>query len=162
MDPAEDRYEIMRWLIDETDVDELADYFTRPGAIELVSLMSEGGKRFDELDDELFVARGIIHERATEGLGFDLFEQDIRMVHGKSYKVWRLTDLGEAIAIRIQHQSLAEAHQEYRHYRKRFEEKLADFKTKVSDPDVVSEALNERLESLLQSAAYEPDWEGSR
>lgn len=162
MDPEEQRHRRMEAMVDETDVEELSDYLNRPGAIELVSLMLEGGKRFEELDDELFVARGIIHERATEGLGFDLFEQDIRMVEGKSYKVWKLTDLGEAIAIRIQHQSLAEAHQEYRHYRKRFEEKREDFKTKVSDPDVVSEALNERLESLLKRAAYEPERSGHR
>lgn len=138
---------------DEIDYDEISGFFTRTGAVELISLLDYTGYRFDEIDEMLDCSRGTLHKRRNEAVGLGLvdYEQDVRDEGVR--RVFILTSLGFEFNTKMKRIGLIQTHERLRAIRDEYYLQKSEFTDWIDDPERLQEDIEERLAKRYQGLA---------
>jgi DNA-binding HxlR family transcriptional regulator len=127
--------------IENIDYEEIAEFFHRKGAIELISLLDSDGHRFDEIDDLLDISRGYLNDRRDEALSLGLVEPDQEVRGDSVRRIWVLTELGSDFKEKLEQLSIIKHHKRLIERRKEYNKMKDEFLQWAEDPDDLEEFI---------------------
>lgn len=142
---------------DEIDYAEISQFFTRTGAVELISLLDNAGYRFDEIDEELDVSRAVLNERRAEAYGLGLIRPAQTLQDGKVRRVHTLTTIGSQIKRKMRAIGLVQTHERLRGIRKEYGKQKEEFRDWVDDPGELQHDVEESLKGSAPPELFEDD-----
>lgn len=114
-------------MVEEEDLaEELEDYLTRKGAVELLCEINQSGSRHGELFEALDLSSATLSKRLGEGQDVMLLEVQAARRKGLSVKEYVLTQRGLQIRYHLMEVGTIGAYQMYREAKKKFEEKAEE------------------------------------
>jgi len=140
---------------EHVDLEEIGDFFQKTGAVELISLLDSTGYRFDEIDDELDVSRGIINKRVGEARGLKLITTGDITIDGKVYRVNKLTFIGEAMRQHMRGIGLVKTHERLRSVLEEFESQHQEFTEWAQDQAMIDKQIEQKLTRISKKDTHE-------
>lgn len=140
-----------RHMAEQADIDGIIEFFDETGAVELISFLDSTGYRFEEIDKELAVSRGILNDRVAEARGLNLVKPAQSVREDQLYRVHQLTFLGEAIQEQMRDIGLTQTHERLRLVMKDFEDEKTTFSEWVANPDVVEQHFDKKVRHIANS-----------
>ena len=135
--------------------EDVRQFLTETGAIELISCLDDNPKRFETLTEQLDYSRSIINERLSEAQGLKLVKRAQQSRGDKLYRVHALTPMGKRISSRMQEIGLSQTHQRLWAIRNEYEQYKEEFEEWVDDPDGLVSKIEEYREMLYQEHTEE-------
>lgn len=144
-----DDLEGIRHRIRAADLPAIAEFFTEPGAVEVIAMLDPSGYRLNELDDELDVSRPYISERLLLANNHGLVTREKVPDDEPGEIQHRLTPLGEWVKRYMDQTGLLDTHDALRETRARFQAQKADFTDWVADTEAVKAYLDDQLTDAI-------------
>lgn len=127
------------------DYDEISDFLTRTGAVELISLLDRQGYRFDEIDQLLDASRGTLHKRRDEAVGLGLIMPDQALRDDNVRRVFIPTAIGDGLKWEMRRIGITQSHERLRNVRQEYETHKQQFIDWTEDTNEFKEDLENNL-----------------
>ena len=112
--------------------DEIKEFFEKKGAVEILAQLSDGPKRFSEIDTALVASHGTVASRLTEGAKLRLWKEYFHYPDdGGKTKLYELTPAAESLADITEEKNIRETTQQLRESKQRHTDAVASFRDKI-------------------------------
>jgi DNA-binding HxlR family transcriptional regulator len=116
--------------------DEIKEFFGRKGAVEIFAQLSNGPKRFSEIDSADIASHGIISTRLTEGARLGVWSEYFHYPDdGGKTKLYELSPAAESLADTATEENIRETTEQLREANQRHTDAVATFRDKISTDD---------------------------
>lgn len=112
--------------------DEIKKFFEKKGAVEILAQLSDGPKRFSEIDTKIVASHGTISSRLTEGAKLGLWSEYFRYPDdGGKTKLYELSPAAESLADIAEEENIRETTEQLREIDQRHTDAVATFRDKI-------------------------------
>jgi DNA-binding HxlR family transcriptional regulator len=112
------------------DKDEIKDFFQKKGAVEILAQLSDGPKRFSEINSTVVASHGTVATRLTEGAKLRIWDEYFRYPDdGAKTKLYELNPVAESLAHLTEEENIRETTEQLR----KSKERHTDAVTTVQD-----------------------------
>lgn len=127
---------------------DLKDYLSQKGSVELICELGPHGARFKELDDALEISHQTIIDRLKDGQALSLIERElIEGERGTSHK-YVLADKGRLLRVTMETSGVVESYYVLKESRKRFEENREEALELVNESADEIEEMAEKVPGM--------------
>jgi predicted transcriptional regulator len=107
---------------DDVDPQAIREYLAKAGAIEILVALSDGGRRYNELADELFISTSTLYKRLLQGRELNLITAEAEDTDTGVVDVYYPDSIGKAVADRMGNIHLNRVFWQLQERRQQFEE----------------------------------------
>lgn len=109
------------------DYEEILDFLDKKGAVEMLCLIEQEPKRFDEIVDALNVSRATVNERRLQALNLDLIEPIEMKVDGSLRRGYNLTGVGSVLGLILKEKGVTRQYERLQIVRDEYETAKKEF-----------------------------------
>jgi DNA-binding HxlR family transcriptional regulator len=135
-------------LFDEDYPQDVREFFSETGGIELISCLRYGPKRFAELKKQIDYSPSVINDRLAEARGLQLVRIGQQSRGEAVYRVHALTPIGKPISDQMKEIGLSQTHQNLWTIRLEYEQQKEEFEDWVDESDGLESRIEEFIEML--------------
>jgi DNA-binding HxlR family transcriptional regulator len=118
------------------DKEEINDFFEKKAAVEILAQLSDGPKRFNEIDTAIVASHGTISSRLTEGAKLGLWDEYFQYPDdGGKTKLYDLTPAAKHLAELAEEKNIRETTEQLREIDQRHANAVSAFRDKVQADD---------------------------
>jgi DNA-binding HxlR family transcriptional regulator len=116
--------------------DEITNFLGKKGAVEILAQLSDGPKRFGEIDDAIVASHGTVSSRLTEGAKLGLWNEYFRYPDdGGKTKLYELSPAAESLADIAEEENIRETTEQLREIEQQHTDAVATFRDKIKADD---------------------------
>ena len=116
--------------------DEINEFFDKKGAVEILAQLSDGPKRFSEIDTAIVASHGTISNRLTEGAKLGLWSEYFRYPDdGGKTKLYELSPAAESLADIAEEENVRETTERLREANQRHTDAVTSVRNKIKTAD---------------------------